>query len=70
MLAPKEVKTKCPRVITLREICRVLSGTRLDVPKKCKRQLKNKRAHIAACKGIEKMTLSHAACKMEGVMTT
>ena len=47
---PKEVKTKCARVITLGEICRVLSGTRLDLCKKVKKTTK-KRAHIAAYKG-------------------
>ena len=35
------------------QICRVLSGTRLDLRKKVKNATKNK-AHIAACKGMQK----------------
>ena len=60
---PEEVKTKCARVITLGEICPMLSGTRLDLCKKVKKTTK-KRAHIAVYKG----KLSHASCKMEEVI--
>ena len=67
ILAPAEVKTKFASVITLEEICRVLSGTRLDLRKKVKNATKNK-AHIAACKGIRKLKRSNAACKIEGVI--
>ena len=67
ILAPADLKTKFARVITLEEICRVLSGTRLDLRKKVKNATKNK-AHIAACKGIQKWKRSNGACKIEGVI--
>ena len=67
ILAPANVKTKFACVITVEEICRLLSGTRLDFRKKVKKATKNK-AHIAACKGIRKLKRSNAACKIEGVI--
>ena len=64
---PEGVKTKFARVITLGEICRGLSGTKLDLRKKVKKATRN-RAHMVACKGIEKLKRSKAACKIEGVI--
>ena len=49
------------------QICRRLSGTRLEFRKKVKNATKNK-AHIAACNGIEKSKRANAACKIEGVI--
>ena len=67
ILAPEDVKTKFTCVITLGEICRGLSGTRLDLHKKVKNATKNK-AHVAACNGIEQSNKLNTACKIEGVI--
>ena len=67
ILASEGVKTKFARVITLGEICSGLSGTKLDLRKKVKKATRN-RALMVACKGIEKLKRSKAACKIEGVI--
>ena len=67
MLAPTGVKAKLALVMTLGEIRRGLSGTKLDLRKKVKNATRNK-AHIAVCSGSERLKWANAACKIEGVI--
>jgi len=59
---PEAVKTRSALVMTLQEISPLLLVTKLDLCSKIKKATKNK-AHMAACRGSEKLKRTNVPCK-------